>query len=347
MNKNRNSQTERCEKCVISASFPNIGFDENGVCDFCRDEKLVVTEQKIIDQSRKRVTELINSEKGKASYDAVMCYSGGKDSTYTLMVAVKKYGLKVLSFTLDNTFIAPEAFANINKVVDALGVDQLTIRPSARFFRSVIKACSLYPVYNSKTLIRISSGCNACISMVNNMALRLALEKKVPFILAGFTLGQIPANAIIYKNNYKFLQESREKSLNTLKEHVGDAVTDYYCIDEELLSQIKSYPYNINLFCLEDKTEDEVVASIKPLGWKRPIDVDGCSSNCRLNTFNNHVHQAAFGYSPYELELSHLIRKGQITRDEALHKINDQPEEQLKDIIEQLGITDEEINNIL
>jgi hypothetical protein len=70
--------------------------------------------------------------------------------------------------------------------------------------------------------------------------------------------------------------------------------------------------------------------------------VDGCSSNCQLNTFNNYVHERRFGYSPYELELSHLIRKGLMTREEALEKIADQPREQLALIARRLELAPQE-----
>ena len=327
---------KRCARCVLSGMFPNIVFDENGVCNFCRDETSRAAENSAIEKSRVKLFDLIAANKGKSEYDALMCYSGGKDSSYTLMLAVKKYGLKVLSFTLDNGFLSKTAFDNINRVVDTLGVDHITVRPSGMFYKSIVVASLLQDIYNPKTLMRISSGCNSCISLVNITALKMAIEKNIPIIFAGFTLGQIPVNSMIYKNNYKFFQESREHSLNKLREYVGPSVDDYYCIRPSVLDQVKSYPFNINLLCLENITEEEIIKNVGTLGWMKPDDVDGCSSNCRLNTLNNYIHFKKFGYSPYELELSHLIRKGQLSRDEALEKINDQPEQQIRLLINEL-----------
>jgi hypothetical protein len=169
-------------------------------------------------------------------------------------------------------------------------------------------------------------------------ALKYAIEKNIPFILAGFTLGQIPSNTIIYKNNYRFFQESREPVLNKLREHLGKDVDEYFGIRESLLEKVVEYPHNINLLCLEDISETEIIEKVKSIGWIPPKDVDGCSSNCRLNTFNNYIHQKRYGYNPYELELSHLIRKGKLTREEALEKLADQPEETLKSIKKELNI---------
>lgn len=337
-------ETTRCTKCILSSAFPKIQFDEDGVCNFCRNEIYYTTENKSIIDAREKVNALLNKHKGTGQYDAIMCYSGGKDSTYTLKLAVQKYRLKVLALTVDNGFLSPVAFDNINQTVDALGVDLVTIRPSSKFFIPLIKASAFQPIYNPKTLTRISSVCNSCISIINIAALRLALEKNIPFILAGFTLGQIPANSIFYKNNYTFFQESREQILNKLRELIGREVDNYLCLSESLLENAESFPYNINLLCLDDPSEDEILADIKKLGWVSPKDVDGCSSNCRLNAFNNFIHTKQMGFNPYELELSHLIRRDKLTREDALKKVAAQADmDALKPILEQLDITQQDI----
>lgn len=330
----------RCTRCALSAGFPSITFDEQGVCSFCRDKMMATSEATAVERAREQLQTLFATR--TTPYDAIVCNSGGKDSSYTLKLAVEKYGLRVLSFTMDNGFISPVARKNIEAVVDALGVDHLTVRPSSRFYRRVIKATATLSIYQEQTLRRISAGCNACISLVNTTALKLALEKGAPFILAGFTLGQIPANAIIYRNHFRFFEESRRDSLGRLRDAVGPEVDDYYGISDAVLDRVQAYPHNVNLLCLEELTEDQILAEVMKLGWRKPLDVDGCSSNCQLNTFNNFVHEKRCGYSPYELELSHLIRKGLMTREEAIAKIGDQPLENLKMLARKLELTQQE-----
>lgn len=334
----------RCSRCAMSSAFPGIGFDAQGVCSFCRDRMMATSEDGAIEKARAQVAELFKVR--TRPYDAIHCNSGGKDSSYTLKLAVEKYGLKVLSFTLDNGFISPTAAKNIERVVDALGVDHVTVRPSSRFFRRVIRATSTLPIYQDQTLRRISANCNACISLVNTTALRIALEKGAPFIIAGFTLGQIPANGIIYRNHFRFLEESRRESLTRLRGAVGAEVDDYFGISDAVLDRVRSYPHNVNLLCLETITEAGILAEVERLGWRRPADVDGCSSNCQLNTLNNYLHQRRLGYSPYELELSHLVRKGLMAREEAIAKLEDQPLELLGHLAARLGFTGEELQEL-
>ncbi len=333
-------KVQRCTKCILSVNFPRIKFDEHGVCNFCNNELLHTTEKDNIDQATKEVVKLFEQKRGLSEYDAIVCYSGGKDSTYTLKLAVEKYGLKILSFTLDNGFISPVAFTNIDKVVKALGIDHYTFKPSYKFMKGLYRFSSLENIYNPKSLTRISANCNSCISIVNIVSLKIALEKKIPFILAGFTLGQIPSNTIYYQNNYEFFKESRKPVLDKLKSELGNDVSKYLEISDDLIRNTEHYPHNINLLCMEDITENEIVQQILPLGWVKPADVDGCSTNCRINSFNNYVHIKRYGYSPYELELSHLIRKNLLDREEALAKLFDQPIDQIKYAMAELKIDD-------
>ncbi|AJQ96548.1 hypothetical protein [Gynuella sunshinyii] len=335
---------QRCTQCILSANFPKIKFDEQGVCNYCRKEdKDSYQNDQFIAEARQRIETLFSERPRNSEYDAIVCYSGGKDSTYTLQLAVEKYGLKVLAFTLDNGFISRVAFKNINKVVDALNVDHWVFRPGRNNFNAITRASITQAVYPKHSLARISAGCNSCISIVNTTALKLALEKNIPFILAGFTLGQIPINGIIYKNHYQFLAESRQQSTDKLRQAAGSSVDEYLGLSESLLQRTDNYPHNVNILCVEDLNEQQIKDAIAPLGWVAPKDVDGCSSNCRLNTFNNYAHESIFGFNPYEMELSHLIRKGLMTRSEALDKIAERPEGQIIPLMNELSITEDDL----
>lgn len=329
---------KRCLKCVLSENFPKITFDAKGICNFCNDESIYSTEEEQILKAKVEIIKMFDENRGRHVYDAILCYSGGKDSTYTLMLAIEKYGLKVLSFTLDNGFISATAFRNIEKVVRSLGVDHITYKPSYRFMKDLFRISSIEYIYNPKSLTRISANCYSCISLVNITALKFALEKEIPFIMAGFTLGQIPLNSIYFLNNYEFLKESRRPVLDKLKQHLGNDVSRYMEISNSLIKKSNSFPYQINLLAMENIPENKIIENITTLGWEKPVDVDGCSTNCRINTFNNHLHEKHYGYNPYELELSHLIRKNLITREIALSKLHDQPVNQIDFLYKELNI---------
>ena len=111
--------TKRCAKCVFPETFPGIEFDEAGVCNFCRDFRGHQFVEQSKRQYRKRFEELIDKNRRVGGYDCLMAYSGGKDSSYTLVVLKKKYNLSILALTIDNGFISPVATRNILNVVES------------------------------------------------------------------------------------------------------------------------------------------------------------------------------------------------------------------------------------
>ena len=56
-------------------------------------------------------------------YDAIVAFSGGKDSVYTLHLVKEVYGLRPLAVTGDNGFITKRAKKNMKSMIDKLGVD--------------------------------------------------------------------------------------------------------------------------------------------------------------------------------------------------------------------------------
>ena len=71
-----------------------------------------------------------------------MCYSGGKDSTYTLTVLRETYELNVLAVSLDNGFVAEQTLLNIRRVVENLGVDYITIKPRFDILARIFRYCA-------------------------------------------------------------------------------------------------------------------------------------------------------------------------------------------------------------
>ena len=65
-----------CMRCVLPENFPGIRFDEDGVCNFCRDYKGCEYQEKRKLEYARKFDVLVSEYKGKTSYDALMCYSG-------------------------------------------------------------------------------------------------------------------------------------------------------------------------------------------------------------------------------------------------------------------------------
>ena len=72
-----------CTKCILPESAESVQFDENGVCNVCRQAE-VKHEEIDWDERRKILDEIVNRYRGKGQYDCIIPFSGGKDSTFQL-----------------------------------------------------------------------------------------------------------------------------------------------------------------------------------------------------------------------------------------------------------------------
>ena len=74
---------KRCTRCVLPDSFPGIRFNDEGVCNFCQEFKGIEQLDNKKTEYKQKFEKLLKDMKGKNEFDVLMCYSGGKDSTYT------------------------------------------------------------------------------------------------------------------------------------------------------------------------------------------------------------------------------------------------------------------------
>ncbi len=325
--------TSICARCVLPASFPNISFDREGICCFCSRPE-AASQTQFDARQRLEFEQIVRTNKGKSAYDALCCYSGGKDSTYMLKMMVHELGLNVLAFTLDNGFITPQSKQNILKVIDILEVDHLFFKPARAFMTRMYREAIFGDLYKARDnfITRISDVCLSCISVVNTTAARLALQYRIPMIFAGFTPGQIP-RAII-KNNHRFYRETYHQHRDHLQGCLGTKAEQYLDLPDDSFIIYQMSPYLVF-----EKSEAFILEAIRSLGWVHPENLDGCTSNCALNAVGNMCHEKKYGFHPYALELSKLVRKGLLSRDEALQKITLQVEKPVvEESLVQLGV---------
>lgn len=119
-----------CSRCVLPASFPDVTFDGDGLCSYCRDEsERIVVARSAVEAA---VEAALDSAAGDRDYDCLVLYSGGKDSSLALSIARRRLGLRVLAFTLDNGLLSAGTADNMRRVTDGLGVDHVLFRPPAQ-----------------------------------------------------------------------------------------------------------------------------------------------------------------------------------------------------------------------
>lgn len=317
-----------CTNCVLPESFPGISFDGAGVCNFCRQHE---TRQGSYEEDQRRYAgkfdELlarvsVQEQRGCRSYDVLMAYSGGKDSTYTLALFRRQHGLRVLALSLDNGFVSPRAVENIRVICDSLGVDHLWFRPRWDLLRKVFSTAAERELYPKKSLERASTICTTCMGIVKALCLKTAIEQRIPLVGYGWSPGQAPVQSSIMKTNPALCRMTQRSLLERMREIGGDEIASWF-LNEEHFAVKQRFPTNVHPLAWEHYDEAVIVREIEKLGWRRPDDTDPNSTNCLLNAYANEVHLKRYGFHPYVWEIANMVRAGIMKREEGRSKFND------------------------
>jgi N-acetyl sugar amidotransferase len=116
-----------CTSCIMDTSDSKITFDARGWCDYCNNFHRNIKPNWHPNEQGERllrpIIEQIRRDGRGRSHDCIIGMSGGVDSSYVTYIAKEKYGLRPLIFHVDAGWNSQEAVNNIEKLVDALGLD--------------------------------------------------------------------------------------------------------------------------------------------------------------------------------------------------------------------------------
>jgi Predicted ATPase of the PP-loop superfamily implicated in cell cycle control len=120
-----------CTRCVMDTSDPDIIFDENGVCNHCKQAEDRLNSEPYclpVKEKEKRLIKLVDEIKrsGKNKpYDCIIGLSGGVDSSY-VAYKVKELGLRPLAVHLDNGWNSELSVQNIENICTKVNIDLYT-----------------------------------------------------------------------------------------------------------------------------------------------------------------------------------------------------------------------------
>lgn len=311
-----------CSRCVLPESTPDIVLDGEGICNICReDEAMKDAAAGGAPPLESDFVKLLHRHKGRGEYDCLVMCSGGKDSTAALYAMKKRYKLRPLVFTFDHGFETDGALDNVKNAVDALGVDFLYFRSRGMYdmFAAIVKT-------DSKATL-----CHVCSIWYMDLTFQTAARYGIPIIIAGWTQGQSKRGAAESQGRYdarqtefvsmakatrEFLKEYKKSNPRyrdfpeSMEEVLRRAEKRQRCI---VLSPHWFLPYDPSI-------STEVIK--KELGWVPAREsYPAGSTNCALNFLSVHRSLKHFGYTHYHVEMSKLIRKGLLSRDDALEKL--------------------------
>ncbi len=321
-----------CVRCGLGSDYPDVSYDDAGICSVCRTFEQV--RQRALDyfQPMDRLQEILRAEDGPADFDCIMLFSGGKDSSYALY-RLADMGLRILALTLDNGFISDGAKANIQRVVEDLGVSH-----------EFVSTPSMNDVFVD-SLQRHSNVCNGCFKVLYTLATNVALGRNIPFVVTGLSRGQFFETRLTEE---LFLGNRYET--DDIDALVVEARKAYHRVDDAVKRRLDTRAFEsddvfdrvrfLDFYRYCDVELEDVLEFLRErAAWIRPEDT-GRSTNCLINDVGIYVHQRERGHHNYARPYSWDVRLGHKERDAALEELDDEIDEaRVHQILDQLGYT--------
>jgi hypothetical protein len=308
-----------CERCVLPENFPGVTL-ANGLCNFCETSSADALRANRL-ALEAQIQEVAERSRGTGEYDCIVAFSGGKDSSYTLQLLVRKYRLNCLAVMVDNGFISEQAQSNCVAVTAALGVDFIRYTPAFTFMKKMYVASATSDSVHTKAAIRrASSVCNSCINLINTYMLRTAVRYGAPLVAGGYIGGQVPRDAAVLVIDMEKQERLRATTLARTVGSFGPEAARYFSTAAAKGASLPRVTV-INPMLSVNVSEAQIIDSIAPLGWVKTRDTGLNSSNCRLNDLGIAVHYRRHEFHPYVFEISEQVRAGLMSRDEALTRV--------------------------
>ncbi|MCP5102057.1 MAG: amino acid adenylation domain-containing protein, partial [bacterium] len=330
---------QRCRQCLLSADYPGIHFDDEGVCNICREFETYRDEVGQYFKEKEDFERMIEETHGNrgGKYDCLLLFSGGKDSTYVLYRLIDM-GLKVLTFTFDNGYISDAAFSNIKRTTSAMNVDNI-----------VGKADHMNKVL-VESLNASSDVCHGCWHALNTFGAKAAHENGINLVISGLSRGQILEMRLegLFQQGI-FEEEEIEKNLQLFRKSFHSKSNKFTRIlDVELAEEMLDRVHFVDFFRYFDTPVVEIREYLVRKGWIQPKDTGFCSSNCLINDVGIYLYLKANNYHFYEPQLSWDIRLRVIPRGIGLKEIAFEGDlESVERILKEIGYFNSPITDVV
>lgn len=303
---------KRCRRCLLPEAAPGGKLDSHGICQACREYELadIEREERIRRERAADLEAALADCRGRGEYDCLVNLSGGKDSCYLLYRLKADYGLNVLAFTT-NMNVPRAAWANIHRTIERLGVPHLVFTPPREFYRKLYR----YLLQNQEQRGAVRTVCYVCAPLFEGYALRVAVEKRIPLVLAGYSPGQPEPDRMTYEFSRELIcrtdwtpPELRASGLFSPQELSLFWNPFAYPADTSFpryLAPFHAWPYD----------QTEIMRRVVELGLAATRrTASPVHSNCPVNWLLMFSDLKHLGYNPYAPEFSRLIREGKASR---------------------------------
>lgn len=333
----KNSYYKICSRCICDTTIKNISFDDKGECGLCKSHdflRFFYEKEKNSSKFEKIISNIKKSGKGK-KYDCIVGISGGTDGTYTLLLAKQK-GLKPLAVHFDNGWSKTVAQKNIKNACEKLNIDLYTYVVDWEEFKDIQKSVIKAGVPDLEVPTDIG---------IQGALYKIAKEEKIKYILSGANFaneGTVPVDWSYIDGTYL---KDIHKKFGKRKIKSFPICTVFDIAINTFLYNIKQVPILNYLDYSKEKAKKELS---EVLSWE--YYGGHHFENLYTHFAVGYMAVKKFGFDRRKIFYSALVRIGEMTREEALEKIQDSipfNEADLDYVIRKLEFSKEEFQEIM
>lgn len=334
-----------CTECVMDTTDPEITFDSEGICNHCKDAKVmgksVWFPNKIGQKKLDSLIQKIKSDGQGKRYDAIVGLSGGVDSSY-LVYKAKQWGLRLLALHVDAGWNNEIAEKNVKEICKYANIDLEVVRIDWEDMKEMQLAFLRAAVPNQDI-----PQDHAFFATLYTYA----VKNNIQYVLNGSnweTENILPKswgyNAMDGKHIKDIYRKHGNKKLKSYPIMNLYKLKIYFPIVKKMkiVKPLNLIPYNKEeaMKELEEKT-----------GWKYYGGKHYESIWTKF--FQSYYLPTKFNFDKRKAHLSSLIVSGQITREEALYELKKSPydsttlEDEKKKVAEKLEISLDELNSLV
>jgi N-acetyl sugar amidotransferase len=334
-----------CAVCVMDDSDPDIEFFGADGCNHCiRARDRIAHDAFPGPDGIARLAALIEtikaSGKGKA-YDCLVGISGGVDSSYVIYQA-KQLGLRPLALHLDNGWNSELAVSNIEQLMTKLGIDLVTHVVDWEEIKDLQRACFNAPLLD----IEIISDHAIFAAMFQTAA-----KHGIQYILSGSNVATesiMPKRWFYDKRDRKHVLAVHRKFGGRVKLATYPTLSPLAFLSAIFIRHVRMIPI-LNYGTYHKPQAVEFLS--REFGWKPYPNKHGESTFTRF--FQDYYLPTKFGIDKRKAHYSSMIAAQQMTREEALSRLNEplfRPEAlaiEKEYVLKKLGYSDAEWERIL
>lgn len=325
----------RCSRCVLPETFPFIEFDSQGVCNYCRSYRPRYAHMHPVETRREFIRSLERYRRAGGEPDALVAFSGGRDSSYGLHLIKKEFGLTPITFTYDWGMVTDLARRNVARICGKLGIQNILVSADIGQKRDNIRRnvaawlknpdLGLVPLFmaGDKHFFRVVNQLKRqtgialdlwCANPLENTDFKAGFcgvapdfaKKRVDYLSWGRKAQLAAYYGMRFLQNPGYLNRSLLDTAGAFMAYYFEPRRDFYFIFDH--------------FVWEEKVVNDVLLS--EYQWELAPDTN---STWRIGDgtapFYNYIYVTARGFSEFDTFRSNQIREGHLSREEAFEAV--------------------------